>query len=114
MFSYNIPEFGIIGFSKLMTLLIAGIVFETSHLLTSKLLTHKRLSVLMSSAFATATIPFMTIVLLSTGSAQLLVSAEINLILLGLISGACGTLLACALYSVIGNSKILLRFKFRR
>jgi len=113
-FSYTTHEFGIIGVSKLMILFVVGVVFELSHLMACRILTHKCASVLISSALATATIPLMTIVMLSTGEGQLLVSAVVNILILGLIAGMCGTLLACALYSVIGNSKILLRFKFRR
>ena len=113
-FSYTTHEFGIIGVSKLMILFVVGVVFELSHLMACRILTHKCASVLISSALATATIPLMTIVMLSTGEGQLLVSAVVNILILGLIAGMCGTLLACALYSEVGNSRIVLRVKFRR
>jgi ABC-type thiamin/hydroxymethylpyrimidine transport system permease subunit len=109
-FSFN--DLGATGIPKLLVFLMAGIVFELGFLLFKLEFKNVQVDILLGTAFAAASIPFTTGMLLSSGVTLTMLTAMLNLILTSFFVGVIGAILSFLLWYHLRTTKWVLKFEY--
>jgi len=108
----NIASFGTTGLSKIIVMILAGLVFEITFLILKIELKNIPLDVIVGTALSTASIPLLTGVVASTEIVRSLMTNFMNLVLLGFIVGLAGAVLAFLLWWNIRTAKWIMKFEY--
>jgi hypothetical protein len=108
----NIASFGVTGLSKIIVMILAGLMFEITFLSLKIEVKNMPLDVIMGSALSTASIPLLAGLIASTAIVSNLMINYLNLIILGFVSGLAGSILAFLLWWNIRTIKWIMKFEY--
>jgi hypothetical protein len=108
----NLASFGVDGLSKIIVMILAGLVFELTFLVLKIEIKNIPLDVIIGAALSTASIPLLTGLVASTEIIQSLMINFLNLIILGFVSGLAGAVLAFLLWWNIRTAKWIMKFEY--
>jgi hypothetical protein len=108
----NIASFGVDGVSKIIVMILAGLVFELTFLILKIELKNIPLDVIVGAALSTASIPLLAGLVASTEIVQSLMTNFLNLIILGFVSGLAGSIIAFLLWWNIRTVKWIMKFEY--
>jgi len=114
LFTYGIDDLGVVGANKIIVLIIVGLVFEIS-LLISRMLTspHKTAHcVVCATAISAASIPITTGMIISSELVLGMLYPTLNMVLLAFITGLAGGLISILVLLELGTTKTILRFRY--
>ena len=92
--------------------IVAGPVFELVFLALKLEIKSIPVDILAGTGLSMASIPLTTALFLSWGTAKLMPTALVNLILTGLLLGIAGALLALLLWHRLKTTKLVMRFEY--
>ena len=112
LISFHVPLLGIMGVNKLITLVVAGIVFELVFLILKIELKNIPLDVVIGAAFSNAVIPIVASLLVSFVVVRQLLFDFLNLVLLYFIIGIAGSVISFLIWYRLKTTKMMIRFEY--
>ena len=106
--TFNIPDLGIIGWKKVLTFIIAGIIFELIVLLLKKKI---KLKTLLGTVISITLLPFIAALLISSRLAITFPEGLINLILISFVVSLVSTSIYIIIWHFIKVKKPLIKLK---
>lgn len=110
--NFNLDAISILGINNLIVLIIMSAIFEGLFLFLKLELKNIPIDMILCSAFAMASIPLSIGLLYSVEITKNMISNMINSILLYLLIGASGAIIAFLIWDAIKNNKTILKFEF--
>ncbi|MEK6903447.1 MAG: hypothetical protein AABW64_02260 [Nanoarchaeota archaeon] len=112
IFTYSINDIGHTGISKVITFLIAGILFELIFLIFKLEMKRIQLDIVAATAISAATIPLTTGFLLSFNVTLHMISSIINLMLVSFFVGLAGAVISFLAWHHVRTTKMILKYEY--
>ncbi|OYT32872.1 hypothetical protein DRJ22_02650 [Candidatus Woesearchaeota archaeon] len=111
--NWKIDTLGATGLNQLISLAVAGIIFELVFLILKLEIKSVQIDILTGTAISAATIPITNALLLSPIIAKNMMIALINITLIGFFSGLIGGVISFLIWHSIRNTKFILNFEYK-
>jgi len=108
LLTFNVPDVGVIGFRKVLTFIIAGLLLEIIIFLLKK---RMKLKTFIGTVIAITALPMIAALLISASLTITFPEGLINLILVCLITSVVSTLLYIVIWHIIKVKKPLIKLK---
>ena len=113
LFTFSLNNLGTTGLTKLLTLVISGVLFELTFIILKLELKSIPLDVIVGTAVSAASIPISTGLLLSPVMAQTLIISILNLALLSFFIGIVSGLVAFLIWYYLRTTKLIVSFEYQ-
>ncbi len=109
LLTYNLNDFGVMWQQKIISFLIAGILFEATFLVLKLELKEIQLDIIIGTALSAASIPLTIALQLSLIVTGAMIKDIINLMLLSFFVGIIGSIIAFFIWYKLRATKFMLR-----
>jgi len=111
IFTFYLQDIGVISWEKIITFLLAGILFEVVFLILKLEIHSLPLDMIIGTSISTASVPLIGAFLLSAGLASSFPLALINLIILAFAVGLGASVITFIIWYNVRNTKFIIKLE---